>query len=289
MGVLNLRTILTYTNSTGESITLGSGAFLFNKLEGLGDVDADIQQQSAPYQDGTTYIDSILAPRFISFEVLIVGKGNTITSLRSQLSSVFNPKLGIGQLKVKIGDSVRIINAVPDHVPSFPSGIENRGNNHQVGIVDLICPNPYWQSPSITEEPAFEPLFEFPFEGEFEMGMQRDQRIIVNDSDAPAPLQVEFFGPALNPKIINNTTGEYIKVNKQLEEDERMMIDTSDSNKSVYFVDSNGNERNVFNWIDLDSTFFKLIVGENDIEYTADSDIQGAIVNISYSKLYTAV
>ena len=68
-----------------------------------------------------------------------------------------------------------------------------------------------------------------------------------------------------------------------------MMIDTSDNEKSVYFVDDNGDRRNVFNWLDLDSTFFKLEVGENEIEYSADNDIQGAVVNISYSKLYTAV
>src|SRR5699024_6843259 len=159
----------------------------------------------------------------------------------------------------------------------------------QKALINLSCPNPYWQSPGITEEPAFEPLFEFPFEGEFEMGIQRDRRIINNDGDAPAPIQVEFFGPALNPKIINNTTSEYIKVNQMLEENEKMMIDTTDGIKSVFFVDEEGNERNVFNWIDLGSTFFKLEICENDIEYTADSVIQGVNVNIMYNKLYVGV
>jgi len=287
-----MRTTLKFTNTRGESVTFNEfgSPFLANEINGLGDVDADVQTQKAPYQDGTTFLDSILTPRMINFKLIILGSNDDeISSRRSELARVFNPKSGEGVLEIVYGNVVRVIDAVAEHVPIYQSGNDNRMSSYQYGLIDLICPNPYWQSTAVTEEPAFEPLFSFPFEGVFEMGMQRDQRIIFNDGDALAPLQVEFFGPALNPKIINNTTGEFIKINQELFEGERMMIDTSDGNKSVFFVDALGVKRNVFNWIDLDSTFFKIIVGENDIEYTADSDIQGAIVNISYSKLYTAV
>lgn len=280
---------LTFTSATGEVIHFGGPPFYLSKVEGLGDVAADTQRQKAAYQDGSTYLDSVLDDRPLMIEFLIVQDDGyaDVSAARIQIARVFNPKLGLGTLRYENGHVVREIAAVADSVPIYPDG--PRTETIQKGLINLICPNPYWKSLSVTEEPAFEPLFQFPFEGIFEMGMQRDRRIIVNDGDAPAPLNIEFFGPALNPKIINNTTGEYIKVNQELLEGERMMIDTSDSNKSVYFIDSSGNQRNVFNWIDLNSTFFKLIIGENDIEYTADSDIQGAIVNISYSKLYTAV
>lgn len=292
MGVLILLKSkqLKYTNSRGESIIFNQkgSSFGLNNITGLGDVAAEIQSQRAPYQDGNTYIDSMLESRFINFDVSIFGIDDTDISMkRSQLSRVFNPKLGEGLLEYRYGDVVRVINAIAEHTPSFGSGFENRGRRHQKALIDLVCPNPYWKSIESSEEPAFEALFEFPFEGEFEMGIQRDQRIINNDGDSPAPIQVEFFGHALNPKIINNTTGEYIKINQELHEGERMIVDTSDS--TVYFIDVDGNERNVFPWIDLNSTFFQLAIGENDIEYTADSDTQGAIVNISYSKLYTAI
>lgn len=287
-----MRTTLKFTNTRGESVSFNKAGSFFraNAVSGLGDVANDIQTQKAPYQDGTSFTDSILAPRAISFEVYIQGENDTdVSKKRTQLASIMNPKLGEGVLEITYGTVVRVINAVSEHVPSYPSGNDNRGLRYQIGLIDLYCPNPYWKSTTVTEEPAFEPLFQFPFEGEFQMGMQRDQRVIFNDGDVDAPLQVEFFGPALNPVIINNTTGEFIKVNQELLEGERMMIDTSDSNKSVYFIDALGVERNVFNWIDLGSTFFKLVIGDNDIEYTADSDIQGAIVNITYSKLYTAI
>jgi Phage tail protein len=279
-----------FTNARGQSVELKSSApFLLQSIDGLGDVDADTQTQKSPFQDGSTYIDSVLQERSISLEIVILADKSTLLEKRQYLASVFNPKLGKGVLRYENGETIREIEAVPDGVPTFPSGQDNRGPTFQKAIVNLLCPNPYWKSMEITEEPTFEPLFQFPFEGVFEMGMQRDQRIIVNDGDAPAPLIIEFYGPAVNPKITNKTTGEFIKVNQTLQEGEVMRIDTTPGNKSVYFVQPDGTERNVFNWIDLDSTFFQLVVGENEIEYSADSDIQGAIVNISYRKLYNAV
>lgn len=279
---------LTFTNSRGESVVLGNSApFFVTRLEGAGAPGANIQTQKAPYQDGSTYIDALLEPRMIILEGSILKrKGEEIFACRRELASVFNSKLGPGKLIYQYDGGEKEIDAVADGAPVFP---DRSGQPTQKFLINLFCPDPYWRSPGITEEPAFEPLFQFPFEGPFQMGLQRDRRIIINDGDAPAPLYVEFFGPALNPAIINNTTGEFIRINQELHEGERMIIDTSDGNKSVYFVAADGTERNVFHWIDLNSTFFKLIVGENDIEYTADSDIQGAIVNISYSKLYTAV
>lgn len=279
---------LQYENSSGAQIELFGRPFALTSVDGIGGVNAEIQMQKVPYRDGAVPIDTTLDSGHMTLELKIFGKdaGETEKN-RRLLASIFNPKLGEGTLKYIRGDEVRIIKAASESVPYFPDGTGNRGATFQKATIYLVCPSPYWESTKMTEEPAFEPLFQFPFEGEFQMGIQRDRRIIVNDGDAPAPIQVEFFGPALNPKIINNTTGEFIKIKQPLEENERMMIDTSDS--SVYFIDSLGVVRDVFPWIDMTSTFFDLVIGNNDIEYTADSDIQGAIVNISYSKLYVTV
>lgn len=263
--------------------------YILCKAEGLGDVTASNQTQKAPFQDGSTYIDSLLEERIITLEIVITGVEQSVSDLRKTFASVFNPKLGLGLLVYEYGETVKEILAIPEHVPIYPSGQGNRSADYQAAMVTLKCPNPYWRTPEITEEPAFEPLFTFPYEGVFEMGMQRDQRVIVNDGDAPAPIYVEFYGPAVNPIITNLTTGEFIKVNRTLNEGEYMRIDTTRGRKSVEFVAPDGTVTNVFNWINLDSTFFQLVMGENQIEYSADSDIQGAIVNIRYNKLYTAV
>jgi hypothetical protein len=280
-----------FTNARGQSVELKSSApFLLQSVDGLGDVDADTQTQKSPFQDGSTYIDSVLQERAISMQIAILASDTaTLLQQRQYLAAVFNPKLGLGTLRYENDETIREIEAVPDGVPTFPSGRDNRGQTFQKALVNLLCPNPFWKSTEITEEPTFEPLFQFPFDGVFEIGVQRDNRIIVNDGDAPAPLYIEFHGPAVNPIIVNRTTGEFIKVNQTLGENEVMKIDTTPGRKSVYFIQPDGTERNVFNWIDPESTFFQLAIGENEIEYSADSDIQGAIVNIRYKKLYNAV
>lgn len=279
---------LTYTNVRGESIVFDGPPFYLVSVGGLGDVAANVQRQKAPYQDGSTRIGSTLEERVIPIEFLIVGDDYAeVSDSRMRMSRVLNPNLEEGTLRYENGHVIREINVSAESVPFFPDGSGNRITDMQKGLVTLVASNPYWKSTAVVEEPAFEPRFRFPIRGPFIMGIQRDRRVINNDGDAPAPIKIEFFGPALNPKIINNTTGEFIRIKQELQEGERMMIDTSDS--SVYFIDQTGVERNVFPWIDLSTTFFNLEIGENDIEYTADSDIQGTIVNISYSKLYTAV
>ncbi|WP_287471731.1 phage tail domain-containing protein [Exiguobacterium sp.] len=282
---------MTFTNSSGESITFRLGSpFMINNIEGLGEVSADIQSQKAPFQDGSSFIDAVMNERDISFNVTIKGRNDSeISQYRTQLSRVFSPKLGPGTLRYQYGDIVRVIEATPTHVPNFPSGNENRGSQFQIALLDLIAHDPYWKTEGIEGEPTFEPLFQFPFSGEFQMGISRDERLIVNDGDAPTPLVVEFYGPAVNPKVINETTGEFIQLNQTLGLEEVMRINTADGEKSVIFIDAEGVERNVFNWIDLDSTFFKLQVGENYLTYTADSDIQGAVVNFYYQNRYNAL
>lgn len=283
--------LLKFTNSLGESITFrDNSSFIVSQISGLGDVGADIQLQQAPFQDGATFIESVLEPRPISFTVTITGNGDTdISEKRSQLARVFNPKIGPGLLEYKYGNVERKIYGSSEHVPFFPTGEDNRTSSHQIALIDLICPDPYWKSLRITEEPAFEGLFQFPFEGEFQMGIQRDERIIINDGDAPAPIHVIFYGPAQTPTIANITTGEFIKINRALSENEKLIVDTSDENKSVYFENENDERINVFHWIDLDSTFFKLQVGENEISCLCATSNLSRDFEIYYHKLYTAV
>jgi len=282
---MQVNEIIEYTNAVGVTYRFIG----LVSVEGLGDVEADIQQQSAPFQDGSTYIDAMLAPRYVGIEFIIRGTDYAdIRSKRSAIGSKLNPKLGLGTLRYISGTTTRVIDAIAESVPFYPDG-DARGERWQRGTLTFVCPNPYWRSLDVIEEPTFKPLFQFPFEGVFEMGEQRDERIITNQGDAPAPLYIEFYGPAVNPVITNTTTAEYIRVNQTLAEGDFMRIDTTDGRKSVEFVAPDGTATNVFNWIDLGSTFFKLAVGDNEIAYSADSDIQGAIVNITYSNRYTAV
>ncbi len=282
---MQVNEIIEYTNAAGVTYRFRG----LVSVEGLGDVSADIQTQSAPFQDGSSYIDAILTSRYVSLEFVINGKDyEDVRRQRTEIAQAVNPKLGLGTLRYISGNTTREISAIAETVPFYPDR-DARGERWQRGTLTLVCPNPYWRSARINELPTFEPLFKFPFEGTFQMGMRRDRRIIRNDGDARSPISIEFFGPAINPTITNTATGEYLKVNREISEGEFLRIDTSDGNKSVVLVGVDGIERNVFNWIDLGSTFLKLDVGDNILAYSSDGAIGAAVVNISYNKLYNAV
>lgn len=287
--------IATYTNTRGDSLSFRPGSpFVISDIQGLGDVDATVQLQQAPYQDGGSYIDSILSPRAISFRVWIEGKDDSdISRKRSQLSSLFNPKLGPGIFEYRYGDQVRQIAAVAEHVPSFPTGFDSRGKGHQVAVVDLLCPDPFWRSLTVVEEPmaAFIELFELPSDywevGEdgdiyFEVGFEGEKREFTVHGDAPAPIEITFHGPLLNPTLRNNTTGQMIKINRRLVEGDRLVINTEDSSVLL-------NGEDVFPWIDLRSEFWKLAIGANEIEYFADEGIEKARVELRWQERYAAV
>lgn len=75
----------------------------------------------------------------------------------------------------------------------------------------------------------------------------------------------------------------------EIDEKEKLLIDTRDGKETVNLITPQGIQ-DVYNNIDLNSTFFKLIVGKNLIKYS--SDIEGAkdkVTIIDYSNKYVGV
>src|SRR5699024_3756062 len=115
-----------------EAIFNSKAPFLLESFDGYGDVGADIQMQSAPYQDGSMYIDSLLEerPLNIVFNIL-ADDSRDLSNKKRFISSVFNPKNGLGLLKHEKDGVVHEIEAVAESVPQFPSGTGNRGLTYQ--------------------------------------------------------------------------------------------------------------------------------------------------------------
>lgn len=281
-----------FTNARGQSVELKSSApFLLQSVDGLGDVDADIQTQKAPFQDGSTFIESVLQERSISLEIAIIADKSTILKQRQFLASVFNPKLGPGTLRYENGETVREIEAVPDGVPVFPSGRENRGPFFQKAMVNLLCPEPFWLDEFHTSEKMSYILggLSFPLRLGTSFAQRGFKKILRNQGDVATPVTIEFYGPATNPVVWNRTTGEFVRVNRSLGEQDKLIITTNFGNKSVLIENNDGTTTNVFNWIDLESSFWQLVPGENIIEFGSDSDATKSRVIVSYKNRYLSV
>lgn len=284
---------ITFTNSRGQSVELKSSApFLLQNINGLGDIDADVQTQKAPFQDGSTFIDSVLLERTISMQIaILVSDTTTLLQQRQILASVFNPKLGKGVLRYENDETIREIEAVPDSVPAFPSGKENRGPTFQKALINLLCPEPFWLDEFSTSEKMSYILggLSFPLRLGTMFAHRGFKKVLYNQGDVATPVTIEFYGPATNPVVWNRTTNEFIKVNRTLVETDKLVITTDFGNKSVTIENEDGTTTNVFNWIDLESTFWQLVQGDNIIEYGSDSDATKSRVIVSYKNRYLSV
>lgn len=279
---------LTYTNSLGESVELSNRPpFLLSKIDGLGDVEADVQRQKSPYQDGSTYVDSLLQERFISLQVSIIGTSREdVSALREQLARVFNPKLA-GLLVYENGRVKRQIYAYSEHVPKYPSG--ERVGKTQVSLINLVCPNPFWseENPTNIKLEDFVANFSFPFSFPVSFSIRGDSKVLTNAGDVPTPVKVTFRGEAINPKVTKNSTGEFIRINRPIPQDHSLVITTGFNEKAVRIVDSYGVETNAMGYIDLNSTFFSLDVGDNQLSFITEGGQPE--VFIEYKNLYLSV
>lgn len=282
---------LIFTNSAGDSVELFGRPYRLMKVEGLGDVEADVQMQKAPYQDGESLIDTALEPRYMSLELKIVGDDQAdVEAKRRKLASVFNPKNKEGILVYESASVTRQVKAVAESIPFFPDGSANRGRTFQKAIINLVCPSPFWQG--ILEGEQMSYLMgglSFPLRLGTSFSMRGFRRNFVNAGDVPTPIEIAFRGPAQNPTVRNVTTGEFITVNRELGENDILYIDTAFGEKRVEIKRENGDMEEAFHYIDLDSDFFQLEVGMNMLEYSSNNDSTRTRVQINYRNRYVGV
>ncbi|MBS4188655.1 phage tail family protein [Bacillus sp. FJAT-49705] len=284
---------LLFTSSQGHIAEFSNRApFILSKIDGLGDVQADIKDQKAPFQDGSTYIDSTLTERYQSLEISILANNKEdLLKKRAYIASVFNPKLGQGTLRYENRGIAREIKATSEHVPIFPSGWDNRGQMFQKALIDLKCHDPFWLDPHIESEPmsAWIGGMEFPFTLPVEFAMKSSSTTLLNDGDVEVPVEIVFHGPAVNPIVTNKTTGEFIRVKRTLGANDKLIVRTAFGNKTVLIIDGTGKQTRAFNWLDENSIFWQLDVGYNEIEYNMDSNSEDANVVINWRKRYVGV
>ena len=277
-----------FTNAKGEHVTLGRTLpYILQYLEGSGGAVTDVQMQKAPLQDGATHIDTILEPRTLTFEVIIMADTQQqLFQCRQHLARIFNPKLGPGVLTYQFPGGAREIRATVDLAPVFPSTMGNKLPGFQKTMFTMICPSPFWEDSTEQDKEmaAWVGHFTFPLQLPALMGVQGPRMIFKNGGDVPTPLIIEFNGQASNPQVINHTTGETIRIKRDLGYGDRLLINTSFGQKRVEI-----NGANAFHWLDLASSFWQLMPGDNDVEYKTDGTQDNARVRLRWRSRYSGV
>lgn len=284
---------LVFTNSNGESIIFDHGKpYLLQSFNGTGGVEGDIHMEKAPFQDGETYINTLLDTRTIDIEVAIFANSqDELHQRKAEFVRVLNPKLGKGTVRYEYDGIVKEIESVVDSPPIFPVGIENKGIGFQRTAFTFLCPSPFWTDSYIKSEEMADWVggLTFPLSLETTFAERGKRRTLTNDGDVSTAIEVVFYGQCENPTIENLTTGEFIKVNKLINEGEKLIISTYFGNKAVVIEDTQGTRTNAFNYIELNSKFLQLLPGQNLMQYSADSGEDETKVLVKWKNRYLSI
>lgn len=188
---------LVFRNPNGEEIDFTSGDFGVTRWEGFSHVDMDVQSQQVPFNDGSVFLDALLAERELSITVAVNDGGDLEKRyrLKRELIHCLNPKLGEGELIYTNDYTSKKIVCVPA-IPEF----ENKNINDR-GTLKASCSftasSPYWEDVEETVVP-------FSLYDNINMN---------NKGDVPCSLSVELYGDGLlNPTLRNITTQKEVSL-----------------------------------------------------------------------------
>lgn len=281
---------LVFTNQRDETLSLGyTKPFFLQNLIGLSDTPTNNLSVVGYQQDGQTPMGQFLQARMVTFSLFVFGSNMQDSfNKRRELIRYLNPKETFTCIYTNDYMSVKFTCRI-DGAPKFSSTQDTKG--YQACTISLLVDDPYLYDIEETTRycSVTTPTFMFPltFSPEITFSTLDNRTItITNNGDVETPVTFQLLGYVENPTITNETTGEFIKVNQTIQSDEILEIRTGYGDKRVEIIDSNGTRTNAFNYIDLDSTFFQLSVGDNEISYIDESESTTAILFINYSNRY---
>lgn len=287
---LALNEEITFSSAGGEIEDI-----LLSHIEGIGQPSATSQKTQGIDQDGSTADDALLDNRVVSLTATIRTKNReALYKLKRQVYRIINPKT----LNEETGKRGELLLYYINNVKTYriyarvedPVEFKERYNNHDRATISFLCVDPYWLDEEDTNMliKSSEGGIKFPLTLSTTFANITYQKIVNNEGDVETPLTITFTGPATNPKILNETTGEYIQVNTTISALEKLVINTKQGEETVTKVTPYA-ETDAYNDINLNSTFFKLKVGKNKLVYSSDIEIAEDQVSIEFSNKYVGV
>lgn len=163
--------------------------------------------------------------------------------------------------------------------------------------MQLFAPNPFFYSLTEFSEIVgkIEPRFSFPVNYADphifgETSTKRDL-LLNNNGNVPAPYSLELtsISGSTNPVFTNLNTFEFLKLNGVLEIGDKVKIYRSEDGILQAELNRDGELLDILSWIDEESTFYSLNVGENLVAINDEGGGLGLMARISFNPAVTAV
>lgn len=281
------------TNSRGDSITFGRH-FRLHKDFALSGLSATVNYTESTV-DGSHYQNTVLDNKDFEIPFTIHKSFNEpwwVEEKRNEAYKVFNPKANPLRIDIttKAGEEY-YINANLEGAPSFPTGFENDNQVWQRGLLQFSANDPYFYSKN--EEKVDIALwvgnFEFPLdipEEGTEMGYRAPSLIVnvFNDGQESTGMMIRFraLGTLSTPSLVNVNTYDSLKINTTMLPGDVIEVSTYKRRKRVTLI-SNGVKSNIFNLLDLSSTFLQLDLGDNLFRYDAVEGLDNLEVSMTFT------
>lgn len=255
-------------SDNGNEIEFGfDSGFVISQITDLSAIAVTISLSQGIGQVGGTVQGESVQPKDVVISGEIVG---SIGYKRQHLIDTVLPNVGV---KLIYNDTWEL-----ETRPLILPQLENYDYNSKFQFT-LRAAFPYWRMREFTRTlgSGIEPKFKLPFfSGEpFILG-QRIERLISNfenKGNVPANFSVTFKAiTALdNPKITKVDTLEIIRIKRHMVAGEMITVNMMVTPMTV----TSSIAGNIFGNLDLDSVPFKLERGDNLIQYSADTNIDG--------------
>ena len=246
-------------------------------------------------QHGDTYVGQRIEARDID----VVGHINTrdkaqALELRRRMLKIFNPELS-ATLVYEYGGFKRVIDCRAYGEPKIL-----KKEVLYAFDLQIECLNPFWREEEETKEDiaSWVAAWHFPcvIEKDSTKSMiygYRAESVIVdcyNEGDVSTGMRIRFtaLGTVSNPILLNVDTEEFIQINATMKTGDVIEINTKYGSKGAKLI-RDGVETDYFRYIDVDSTFMQLAIGDNMFRYDAASGVNSLEVSIFYSKEFLGV
>lgn len=290
---------MTVTNNRGDFIEFGLVFKLMSDFS-LSGTKAKVNY-SDNNLDGSIYQNTILENK--DFQVQFYIQRNNRDSLwteeqRELAYKVFNPKNNPFRIDFEtVGGKQYYINANLETVVSFPTGRDNQNLGWQKGLLQFSANEPFFyeKDSKKVDVATWEGNLEFNLElveGGIEFGYRTQSLIAncINDGGVNSGMIIQFKAVAtvVNPSLININTYEELKLNTTMIANDLIEISTYSGNKSITLT-RNEIKTNIFNVLDLSSTFLQLKPGDNLFRYNAEEGINSLDISMIFNNKYVGV
>ena len=276
MSFKNLSKTFRYVNENGEALIFEyAHGYLINKPSGIDTVKVNLSQAQSINQVGSTVQSKTVQARPVTVSGIIVG--NEQAERKTQLMAVVRPDL-TGRL---YADDYFL----DVHVTATPT-IEPKEKFAHFQFA-LNAPYPYWQREQLTSQSLYgvQKQFKFPWNlsRAYRFGQLQEMQFINvrNGGQLPAPFKATFTAAnnVDNPRITNVTTGEVLMLNKAMIPGETVVVEIT---HGLTYVTSSV-DGSIRGALDLDSTLFRLSLGDNVLKPEAETGLDQLQVVIDFA------